>query len=272
MAGKNYFKTIAAAVLLLLAGPLYAERSLTVCGTGDSQALLRGLAKVYEQKYPGDKIEVPDSIGSGGGVRKTADGKCELGRIARPIKKQEEAYRLHYVLFAYSPVVFVTNPNVDAVTDLSSQDILAIYRGDKNQWGAFNPSLKSKIYVVNRESGDSSRIVLDANLPGFKEIEKPVGALAFTTQEAVGALQRFNSTIGYLPLTEASKSGLNILSLDRIAPNEANILSKKYRLVAPFGLVYSKTPVPLAKDFITFIKSAEAKPVFEQYGAVQVQE
>lgn len=273
MTGKNYFKIASMiAALTLLAGSLYAERSMSVCGTGDSQGLLRELSKAYEQEFPGNKIEVPDSIGSGGGVRKTADGKCELGRIARPIKKKEEKYDLHYILFAYSPVVFVTHSSVEAISSLDSRDILAIYRGEKMQWAVFNPSLKSNIYVVNREPGDSSRSVLDANIQGFKEIEKPVGAMTFTTQETVQTLQKHKNTIGYLPLTEASKSGLNILRLDQVAPDEKNILSGKYRLVTPYGLVYAKELTPLAKDFIGFIKSTAVKPIYQRYGAIQVQE
>ena len=76
-----------------------ATEKIVIAGTGDSQSLLRVLAGDFEKSHPGTAIEIPDSIGSGGGIKATAMGKCDLGREARGIKDKEKKYGLKYRLF-----------------------------------------------------------------------------------------------------------------------------------------------------------------------------
>ena len=77
-----------------------------------SQALFEKLADSYMKNRPNISINVQNSIGSSGGIRKVAEGNCELGRVARKIKEKEKKYNLNYKLFAYSAVTFITNKNV----------------------------------------------------------------------------------------------------------------------------------------------------------------
>ena len=67
-----------------------AKQSLVIAGTGDSQKLFREIANAFEKTNSGTKIVVPDSIGSGCGIRSAAQGKCDLGRVARPLKGKEK--------------------------------------------------------------------------------------------------------------------------------------------------------------------------------------
>ena len=86
---------IAISVFIILVSNLsFAEDKITISGTGDSQNLLRVLAQHFESAHQGTRIDVPDSTGSGGGVKATAMGKCNLGRVARPIKENENTLTL----------------------------------------------------------------------------------------------------------------------------------------------------------------------------------
>jgi len=69
-------------IVIMLCPFIRAEETVVVCGTGDSQSLLRRLATEFERKNPGIKIEVPESIGSSGGIKATAKGECDIGRVA----------------------------------------------------------------------------------------------------------------------------------------------------------------------------------------------
>ena len=151
-------------LIYLSLGTLSANKSITVCGTGDSQELLRNLAYAYELKYPSKRVYIPNSIGSGSGIKKTAVGKCNLGRVARPIKDKEKVYNLKYMLFAYSPIVFVTNKNIKNVSNLDEQDIIDIFSRKIKDWKYFNKNNSGKIYTVIREPSDSSHDVIMKNI------------------------------------------------------------------------------------------------------------
>ncbi|UCH44909.1 MAG: substrate-binding domain-containing protein [Nitrospiraceae bacterium] len=144
---RNITVCIVAVLTILIACSVAAAgETITIFGTGDSQELLRSLARAYEKGYPGTSIRVPDSIGIGGGVRETGLGNCDLGRVARPTKKKEEKYNLSHKAFALSPVVFVANPNVN-VDSLAADEINAIFSGKitmRNEVGGH----RGRIYVL----------------------------------------------------------------------------------------------------------------------------
>jgi len=247
---------------------LTASSSLTIEGTGDSQELLRELAKAYEKKYPNDFIIIPNSVGSSGGIKKLMASQCELSRVARPLNQKEEEKGLKNIIFGYSPIVFVINGDTKDTT-LLEKNIIDIFQGDLTNWDEIaNIGLTGKIYIVNREEGDSSRNVLDKNILDFKKIEKPAGTTAFYNQEAVRILTKNKNTIGYLAIVNTKNTNLKIVKFNGISPTLENIKNGKYKLVTPLGLVYKGKLNRLAKDFIIFLKSKEAKKIMYNYGVV----
>lgn len=246
-----------------------AQEKIIIAGTGDSQELLRDLAARFEQNNPGKKIEVPDSIGSSGAIRATAMGRSDLGRVARPIKEKEKKYGLSYRLFAYSPVVFVVNPSVKTIDNLTFDQIIGIYSGQVTRWEELGGK-QGKIYIVNREKGDSSRSSLEKNIPGFKEIEQPAGKIVYSTPEAVRILRENQNTIGYAPLAMIRETDLKVLRLNGIEPTQANVQKRIYRATVALGLVWKGRLEGLAAEFVDYLFSSQAQRVISEYGAVMV--
>ena len=92
-------KVILAAVLaigLVFCGPVIAEEIIIV-GTGSGMSLLRAVAETFTRNSPGILVNVPDSIGSGGGVKAVGTDKYKIGRVAREIKDKEKHYGLSHV-------------------------------------------------------------------------------------------------------------------------------------------------------------------------------
>ena len=174
-------------------------QKIIVGGTGDSQVLLRALARAFETTFEGSHIEVPDSIGSSGGMKALAAGKVDLARVARPLKEREKKADVTYHLFAKSPVVFVVHPSVTGCDNLATEQLIGIYSGKfKNceQVGAGH----GKIYAVAREAGDSSLKVLNKQIPGFKDITQPKAKVIYSTPETVEALANHRNTFGFLSM------------------------------------------------------------------------
>jgi len=246
-----------------------SRKALVIPGTGDSEVLLRTLAQLYTRNHPGITVEIPESIGSGGGIRAVLGGKSQIARVARPITEKESSQGLTSRIFALAPIVFAVSSGVAGVTNLSCEQILGIYSGTIRQWDELGGG--GKIYVMNREDGDSSRTVLENSLPGFKEISAPAGAVVYTTPEAVRILTASPNTIGYLPMPAVIGTGLTVLSVQDLAPTAANVRQKKYQLVVPFSLVWKDPLPPLAQDFVNFLSTPAAKKLMLENGAIPVE-
>lgn len=244
-------------------------RVLVIPGTGDSQILLRKLALLYTKKRPQFTVEIPESIGSGGGVRSVITDKSEIARIARPLTEKERAHGLKFRVFALAPIVFAINPAVAGVENLSSEQIVGIYSGRIQQWDALGGV--GKIYVMSREEGDACRTVLENFIPGFKEISVPAGATVYSTPEALQTLIASPGAIGYLPLPAMVDAGLKALRVQDIAPSPANVRQKKYQLAVPFALTWKDPLSPLAQDFLAFLSSPTARKLMLEYGATPVE-
>jgi phosphate transport system substrate-binding protein len=215
--------------------------------------------------HPGTRIVIPKSVGSGGGIKAVGEGKAEIGRVARPLKKREAQYGLNYVRFAYSPVIFAVHPSVENVADLSPEQIVAIYSGRITHWSGVGGS-SGKIYPVGREPGDSSRDIIETHLGGFGEIEVRREKVYYTTPAAVSAIEEHEDTIGYGPLSALYHTGLKILDVGGVEPNEENVLSGRYPLAISFGVVFREPLSPAARSFVDFLGSQEARKTMSENG------
>ena len=237
-------------------------RKLVIAGTGDSQVLLRNLASIFEKNHPATDILVPESIGSGGGIRGVSKGVFDLARTARPLKENERP-GLTVIHFARSPIVFAAHSSVSGVENLDTEQVLGIYSGKYRNWqDVGGPAYK--IYPIDRERGDSSRIVLGKTLVGFNQVASKA-KIFHSTPEAVEAISQHKYTIGFLPLSVAKKADLNVVNLNQISP-----IDPEYFHVTPFYIVSKGKPTGLAAEFIHFLFSEKAQNHMKKIGVIPV--
>ncbi len=264
---KSCIFALMAIVFIVLSGSPARSENLVIAGTGDSQAVLRKLAALFEEQNKGITVEVPDSIGSGGGIKAISRHEVGLARTARPLKEKERNEDLTEILFARSPVVFVASPG-SVVNNVSTQQVLDIFSGKIKNWNELGGP-DHKLYPVDREQGDSSRKILSKHVPGFKEIQS-VGKVFYTTPETAEAIGLHEFTFGFVPLSVALEHKLHILSLDRQVATTENVKSGTYPLLTPFFLVQSKQSGPLARRFVDFVFSPEARDLMVDNGVYPV--
>lgn len=251
---------------LFLSFPALAGQPLTICGTGDSQDLLRALAAAYTARHPHVSIKVPESIGSSGGIRETVLGKCDLGRVARPLKKKEEAYHLKYRLFAYTPVVFVTNRSV-RVRDISTAQVIGLLSGKITNWQQLGGE-DAPVFIAIRYHGDSNRTALEENIPALKALKKWTGTYTYSVPETIDAVVRHDHTISFIPLAMAIKHQLNIFRFNGVEATAATVRTGAYKLVTPLGLVWKGQLAGTRAHFLDFIESAKGQRLITKNGAI----
>jgi len=252
---------------IFLSGSQAGAENLVIAGTGDSQSVLRKLAVLFEEQNQGITVEVPDSIGSGGGIKAISRHEVGLARTARPLKKKERSEDLTEIMFARSPVVFVASPG-SVVNNVSTQQVLDIFSGKIKNWKELGGP-DHKLYPVDREQGDSSRKILSKHVPGFKEIQS-VGKVFYTTPETAEAIGLHEFTFGFVPLSIALEHNLHILSLDGQVATTENVKSGTYTLLTPFFLILSKQSGPLARRFVDFVFTPDARELMVNNGVYPV--
>ncbi len=257
-------KIISFLSVLFISMTVHAE-TLVIAGTGDSQNLLRKLAPEFEKLNPGITVEIPDTIGSKGGIRAVASGHVKLARTARAIKPSEPKGLVEY-RFAIAPLVLVAHPSVEGVSNITPDQILDIYAGRSDNWNKLGGP-RNRLYAVDREKGDSSRSVLEKKLSGFKALESKAKVF-YSTPETVHALSQNEFTFGYLPMSEAAHTHLKILAVDGVEPSTENIKSGRYPYSMNFYLVTKGDATGLPKKFIEFTRSETAQKIISDFGLV----
>jgi phosphate transport system substrate-binding protein len=247
-----------------------AVPKIIVSGSGDSQDIMRAIAKAFTQKLGGKcLVEVPDAVGSSAGIKALAKGEIDIARIGRPLKKEEQDKGLDYKFFARTAIVFVVNPGVTGIDSITTVQIIDIYSGKITDWkdlGA-NPG---KIYPLTREPGDSALRVFSETFPEFTNISNPVAKVMFLTPEAVTTLLQYKNTIGFLPYSSTVGTDLKALKINGIEPSAEKITSGEYRYSIPLGVAWKGQPQGLRKEFIEFLFSQDAQKIVEKMRAVPV--
>lgn len=253
---------------LLFFSPSVRADSLIIPGTGDSQALLSSLAEAYNKQTSAD-VQIPASVGSSGGIQQVLHDKAVLARVARPLTKKEIKAGLKWQQFAYAPVVFACHPEEPDIINLTSEQVNGIFTGRYQDWSQLGGDA-GKIYVAQREMGDSSRTILGQHFPFFTGSTALVGKTLYSTPEMVEALSRYPNTIGYLPVPAISGSDVRPLQLDGVAPTEDTLQSGDYPLSLPLAVVWKGALDAPAADFVNFLSTSKARALMRDFGVVPV--
>ncbi|MDD5134629.1 MAG: substrate-binding domain-containing protein [Phycisphaerae bacterium] len=248
----------------------FAGQKIIVAGTGDSQELVRLIATAVENKT-GGAVDVPGSIGSGGGIRAVASGKVDLARVAREPRGEEKDFGLTYLLFAKAPVIFAVNPSVTGIDNITTEQIIDIYSGRITDWSDLDAKA-GKIYPLDRPSGDECEKVIEEEVPGFADIFAPAAKKIFSTPQLVNALTEHPGAIGITAMPSIIGTELRVLKIDGVEPSAANVLNGSYKYTVNFGIVYKDKPKGLAKEFVDFLFGQEGRKIITASGAAPVKQ
>jgi phosphate transport system substrate-binding protein len=254
------------AILLSLCASV-AAGELSVVGTGDGIDLLRALGASYTADNPETNIVVPPSIGSGGGLAAVGSDKEVLARVARPLTESERAAGLIATAVFRLPSAFYVHRSA-GVSAVTSKQLADIYAGKITNWKDIGGA-DLRIKVVRREEADSTLMVLRQSMPGWKDLTiTDKSKTAVTTQDAINTVKEVEGSIGFGPFTKSLEMELGILKVDGHYPTD-----RDYPSAVTLSFVHKETTVtPDARRFISYVKTAKARSVLANMGAVPVTE
>lgn len=122
-----------------------------------------------------------------------------------------------------------------------------------------------------RQSGRSGYVIHGYDKCGFQrgrsgtktEFDNLVGTdaagtntVADSTDKVISEVASDKNAIGYIASSKLDDSGVKVLKVDGVTPDEASIEKDKYPLCRDYILVYNGELSAVAKDFMAYVKSA----------------
>lgn len=237
---------------------------LTIPGTGDSQDLLRLLAKAYEAQHPGASIQIPNSTGTAGGMEAAGTGESVLGRVALRPSAEDQAKHgpLSFIEFARVPVAFVVSSSA-AVDVLDETQICDVFSGRVSSWREVGGA-DLAVRVQARPEAGSNMVAIRAKIPCFEHlVVTPSAKPNERNADLVASMRETPGAIGFMPLSEARLHRFHMVRLGGVDPG-----SDGYPVWISLGFVHKAPLEGLAKDFVTFLATDEAGKIMRDTGHI----
>lgn len=242
-----------------------ASEKLVITGSSTLAPLVAEVAKSFEKKYPGVKVDVQ----TGGSSRGVADVRREvsdIGMVSRALKPSEKDLTDFTIATdGISMIVHQSNP----IKELTEKQIVDIYQGKIKRWSELGGK-DVPITVVHKADGRSTQelflkyfklknssvkahVIIGDNEQGIKTVAGNPNALAYVS-------------IGTAEYNAHSGVPIRLLSLDGVEASVQNVANLKFPLSRKLILVTTHQDKPLIQKFIKFAQSNEVKPIVkEQY-------
>ena len=261
---------IAAVVLLVLVTGCKSEKSgqasskLTLSGASTLAPLISEVAKRFEQKNPGVRVDVQMG-GSSRGVTDSRQGLADIGMVSRDLKPDETDLDAHPI--ARDGVCIILHPS-NPVAALTDEQIVSIFTGKLTNWKEVGGA-DAPIVVVNKAEGRST---LELFLHHFKLKNSDIKAQAVIgdNQQGIKTVEGSPEAIGYVSIGAAefaAKHGepLKLLPMAGIEASLETLRSGRFPLARTLHLVTKKGQQnELARRFISFTQSLEAHELVEK--------
>ena len=243
--------------------------TITMSGSTTVQPLAEKLAEGYMTDHTNVRIDVQGG-GSSVGVKAAGQQTADIGMASRYVKESEftEFPGINVFAVARDGIAIVANPDV-TIDNLSIEQIKGIFGGTITNWKEVGGE-DANIFVVSREEGSGTRAAFEEMVLGDEVLITETAIL----QPSNGSIRTTISTtphsIGYLSFGYLDETVKNI-SVEGVAPAEANVVNGTYPIVRPLNLITYGEPAGELKTFIDFMLSdaGQAIVVAEGYLAVK---
>ena len=239
--------------------------SISLAGSTSMEKLCEAMSESFMEKYPDINVTA-EYTGSGAGIESLEAGSVDIGNSSRNLKDSElEAGAVENIVAIDGIAVIVDKDNT--VTDLTSDDLGKIYKGEVTNWSELGGNDEA-IVVIGRENGSGTRSAFE-ELLGLEDACKYAQELDSTG----GVLAKVASTpgaIGYVSLDVVDDT-VQAVSLDGAEASEESILAGNYLLSRPFVMATMgeiSEQNELVKTWFDYIASEDGQAVIKGLGLI----
>ena len=238
--------------------------TVNVNGSTSMADVIAALTEGFNEINPDVQINYTGS-GSGAGIEGVLAGTCDLGLSSRALSEDEKGQGAVENIVAKDGVAVVINPE-NTVTELSTEQIAAIYTGEITNWSEVGGP-DAEIAVLGRDSASGTR-------SAFEEILGIQDACVYlneysSTGDVIGNVASNPNAIGYASLSAVDDSVVAV-SVNGVAPTEATVADGSFPIQRPFVIVTVEGTElsAAAQAFLDYAMSAEVADIIAAAGAV----
>ncbi|MGZ5094869.1 MAG: phosphate ABC transporter substrate-binding protein [Burkholderiales bacterium] len=277
---RNPLFMLAIALLCLVSSAAYAEASpnpktlqgkLTITGSGTLFPLISDVARRFENRNPGVKIEVR-APGSGKGISELRAGTSDISMLSRTLFSNErDLFAFPIARDGLAVVVHRDNP----VKNVTSRQLTELLTGEVVNWKQLG-GRDTPVNVAWRTQGHGSvELILDRLNLRRDQIRPHV--IVNTNEEAIRFTAREPNAVTLASVAEAERStqagvGIKLLAYNGSTASSRTIQNHNYMLSRPMTLVTRQLPQGLQKQFIDYALSSAVVDLQVKYGFVPYQE
>lgn len=207
-----------------------------------------------------------NATGSSDGVKGANEGTYMLGTASREIKEDEKAWKLTEKVFAYDGIAVVVHPSNEAFSDITTEQIAQIFKGEITNWSELGGA-DAPIVVVSREDGSGTRGAFE-ELLGFEDALTQEATIAEGNGNVQSTVAGNENAIGYVSFTYIDET-VKALKVEGVAPTTEDVLNETYPISRPFVMIYHEDNLSdAAKAYIDFLMSADGQKIVEDEGGI----
>jgi len=246
------------------------EKTITIKGSSTVLPVATLCAEEYMNKHDNVRIIVSGG-GSSLGIKSVGTGDADIGDASREIKQSEiDAYPdVNFVdhKIALDGVAVIVSKEIynSGVTDISLEQLKAIYNGTINNWNILGGP-DEEIFVNEREEGSGTR----DTFMELVDLEETNADIAHSANSQVKqAVSNSQVGIGYVGLGYVDED-TPALSIDNVSPTSETIQLGTYPISRSLHMYTNGEPSGEVKKFLDFIMGPEGQAIVEEEGFIPI--
>ena len=240
-----------------------SKDTLRIGGSAETYEALERLTEAYLAKTNHADAEFFPPSQTSGGILGVKNDVMDIGGVSRLLTDEEEETTLTYIPLIEAPLVIAIHNSVTGITNITGDQIKAIYKGEITNWEALGGP-DASIALLDFTEDENEKQVLRKTYLG-DELKITSNAIIFAEDDELldmAAITEFS--IAAIPLEdELEELPLKVLSIDGIAPSTKNIQSGDYPMSLSLGMVMSTTASPIATSFAEFVADTEGQQILK---------
>ncbi|MEM9448806.1 MAG: substrate-binding domain-containing protein [Cyanobacteria bacterium P01_E01_bin.6] len=238
-----------------------AETTLKFGGSSETYEVLGKLADAFSQETEEVTIDFLPPSQTSGGIEGIISQFLDVAGVSREITANEAGETLTYQPLIDIPLVLVAHHSVTGVTDISPEQIRAIYSGEISNWQELGGP-DADIVVFDFTEDDNEKQVLRQTYLGNNLEVTPDAIIFGEDDELLSTAATIDFSFAATPLSdELEQLPMTILSIDNVRPTIDNIQSGAYSMTLQLGIVISNKPSAMVQSFTNFVSSPTGQEV-----------
>ncbi|MBI3180950.1 MAG: phosphate ABC transporter substrate-binding protein [Myxococcales bacterium] len=235
-----------------------AERKLVLTGSSTIAPLASEIAKRFEAKHPGVRVDIQTG-GSARGISDALAGLADIGMASRELNPDEAANGLTAIPIAKDGIGLIVHRD-NALLGLTRQQLVSVYTGQVTNWRQVGGK-DARLTVVNKAEGRAT-LELFLHFTGLKSTDIQASVVIGDNAQGIKTVAGNPDAIGYVSIGTAEHDAslgtpIRLISVDGVAASLATVGDGTFPMSRALNLVVKGQPNGLARDFIEYSRSAE---------------